>query len=149
MADQAYVDISSMGTTIDSGDGYLKAFKYENAVQAYQAAGAQSTTIAGELKQPPDVSSATTLANLRWQLASQATAQQAQSLAKSLLASLQAAYNSSGPVIPTSATVTPGAAPTKTNTPSTSTDSTAIVVGVILAVGVAGVGLWLLNRRRM
>ncbi len=85
--DQAYTDLQSAATTIASGDDLLKAFKYENAVSAYQAAGMQGRdTIGPEIGSDPAVGQAaavfTQLLAVDSHLASQATAQQAQALAK-------------------------------------------------------------------
>jgi hypothetical protein len=90
MSDQAYVDLASIGTTIDAGDAHLAAHHYENAVEAYQTAGMQSQTLRAELPTSTGVDQAAalnaSLQALQWHLASQATALQAQNLAKQIQA---------------------------------------------------------------
>lgn len=97
-----YVALQSVGTSIDAADAYLAAKRWENATQAYQAAGNQAVALAlTPASTPPNAQ----LQALQWKLASQATAKQAQSLAKQILALYTQAYgNSPQPIVPAKST---------------------------------------------
>jgi hypothetical protein len=133
MSDQAYADLLSMGTTIDSGDTYLKAFKYENAVTTYQTAGTQGQSLRSELPPSASLDQADalnqTLQALGSNLASQATAEQAQALAKQLFA-IYSPLIRSVPVTPS--------APIAKPTDSPPTNWAAIALGGLVAVGIGG-----------
>lgn len=114
-SDVTYVDLQSMGTTIASGDAYLADHRWENAVQAYQAAGSQVASLKAELNPSSLVDQAGALNNqlqsLRWQLASQATADQAADLAKRIQGLLGQAYASTGAITIPGGPLAPGVAP--------------------------------------
>jgi hypothetical protein len=132
MGDQAYADLASMGTTIDGGDAYLAAEKFENAVHAYQIAGTQGQSIRSEVHASPTLDQADAL-NQQLQalvshLASKATADRAQALAKELFA----IYS---PLV-RSIVITPGGQTSiKPNPP---TNWPAILLGGLVAVGIGG-----------
>lgn len=98
-----YVSLQSVGTSIDAADALFNAKRWEDATKAYQAAGNQAMGLqliaggASGLNQQ--------LQALQWKLATQATAVQAQSLSKQILALYTQAYgNSPRPPAPTKAT---------------------------------------------
>jgi hypothetical protein len=147
--DQAYTDLSSAATTIASGDDLLKAFKYENAVTAYQAAAVQGhDTIGPEIgSADPSVGQAATiygaLMALQSHLASQATAQQAQALAKqqwNLYSSALRALMQNAPATPSKAIVV---APTAAVAPPAAGISTPLlIVGGLTVLGIGGFLYW-------
>jgi hypothetical protein len=113
-----YVDLQNFGTTIDEGDAFLRALKFENAVIAYQSGVDQGKALGVELSATdPHVIQASTvaaqLAALDWHLASQATAEQAQSLIKQMQVLYQQAYNAH-PDAPIAPLVKPPVAPLPT-----------------------------------
>jgi hypothetical protein len=146
--DQAYTDLQSAATTIASADDLLKAFKYENAVAAYQAAGVQGhDTIGPEIGSDPAVGQAAAvfaqLLALDSHLASQATAQQAQALAKqqwNLYSSALRALMQNAPATPSKAIVV---APVTATTPAAAGISTPLlIVGGLTVLGIGGFLYW-------
>ena len=131
-----FTDLQSIGTTIDSGDAYLAAFKYENAVAAYQTAAGQGQTLKQEIPAhlwPPTADGINAqLESLQEHLASQATAQQAQSLAKQLFGLYQAAV--AAMPTPPSTAVTPA-------TPATAAPSMGNAVAIAALWGVVALGI--------
>lgn len=139
----AAVDLQNLGVSIDEGDGFLAAFKFENAVQAYQTAGAQSVAVGQEINpNDPEVIQAasvnsSSLQVLQWHLASMSTAMLARSLAKQIQTQLTDALARNPQVAPPRqvATTTP-----KTSSPTTGTSIALVALwgAVIVGIGVMG-----------
>jgi hypothetical protein len=143
----AYTDLQNTGTTIAAADGLLANFKYENAVQGYQAAASSGLNIAAQLAaDTPSIHDAIAAANgvlaLNWSLASQQTAQQAQAGAKQMLSLLQQQYNATPQSIVVAPTVTPTAPGT-----SKPIDPMWIALGGLALVGVGGFAWWYFSKR--
>jgi hypothetical protein len=143
-----HVDLDSLGTTIDSADGLSFAKKFENAVQAYQAAAGQGLNIAAEIgTDTPQVHQAIAIANqilaLDWHLASEATVIQAQNLARQMQSQLQQAFSAApvSVVIPEPTPVVQPVAPTSNN------NTLWIAAGGLALVGAGGFLWWYLSHR--
>jgi hypothetical protein len=138
MSDYSYAQYQSAITTIDAGDAYLAAFKYENATHAYQVAGTQSQSILAAGANASADALDQQLQALQSNLASQATAEQAQSLAKQIV-TIYTPLVAAIPVTPgTSAiVVAPPASPATSS--SSSTTIAKWVLGGIAAAGIVGI----------
>jgi hypothetical protein len=133
----AAVDLQNLGVTIDSGDAYLAALKFENAVQAYQAIIPQVATIKAQVTSwPPEIDGVLPqLQALQWRFASLQTAHTAQDLAKLIQADLR------GPVS-TAPQITP-ATPVKAASTSTPTSVATAALWGLVAVGLGVMG-WMI-----
>ena len=138
MSDVSYAQLQSVITTIAAGDAYLAAFKWENATHAYQVAGTQSQSIIAAGADPNADALDQQLQSLVSNLASQATAQQAQSLANQIVAIYTPIVNAipQTPGVSPSIVVAPAA---PTTAPSTSTTIAKWILGGIVVAGIGGI----------
>ena len=136
MGDASYVQLQSAITTIAAGDDYLKAFRWENATHAYQVAGTQSQSILAAGANASADALDQTLQALQSNLASQATALQAQSLANQIVAIYTPIVNAIPQTPGTSVVAAPVATPAAA---STSTTTAKWILGGIAAAGIVGI----------
>lgn len=139
---QAYTVLQNLQTSIDAADALLAAKKFENAVQGYQAAATQSESLWNLFQRSAatdalDAQAEQVLA-LQWQLASKATADQAQALTKQLVAGWQAQYNAAAPLVATPA----AAAPSTTTSAAVSTGVNWLLWGAVI-VGIGALGYFM------
>jgi hypothetical protein len=142
---QSNTDLTAMTNSVSAADTYLAAGEYSNAVTAYQAAGDSGAQVIGpeiDLAGAPNVTQPIT--QQAWQIngqlalipatgATQASATQAQTYAKQMLALYQQAITAGNGAASSN---TPGGGPS--GGPQTSTGTaTAIVIGGGLLAGLA------------
>jgi hypothetical protein len=145
---QAYTDLQSAATTIAAADAMLADKRWENATSIYQAAGQQgSQTLAADIRgtSPPNdtlVQQAdgvyAHLLGLEPLLASQATAVQAQTLAKQQWQLYSTAVRAMQGTAPTAIVVRP----TSTVVPSLKANMPLLVIGGLAVIGAGGWLYW-------
>ena len=143
---QATADLSAVSSLILAGNNSLATSEYAAAIQSYQQAGTTAQSIRSDLGNPTDTNldaadtANQTLQGLSQTNATQADAQQAQSLAQQISASSTAAISTAS--APSTPTATPAASTAIAPTNPTALPTNFWWTALAITAGVAGLG-WL------